>query len=81
MSEGTPLVPSQGSVRGHREAPNVVEERIYERSERDWDYWRKVAPTAVEFAKAAIRPEMTQEEKQAMLLASLKTIEQWVKSE
>ncbi len=83
MSEGTPLIQPKGSgaIAAHREAPGIIEERSYERSEKDWEYWQHLLQPAVDYSKACITPEMTPEAKQAILKDTLKTFEEWLRQE
>lgn len=83
--QGSPLIPQSKAPAGGQqstftETPEGAALRIKEADDNDWDFWQRYVSHATEFAKAAIRPEMTDVEKQAVFRASLDTITAWHRS-
>ena len=79
---GSPLIPNKSGQTGvFKPDPTYQAKIAREQSDADWNYWQQALPHAVEFAKAAIRTEMTDAEKQAVLLATLTTMEAWLRQE
>ena len=80
MSQGSPLIPpmlSSGAPSGFTETPEGRALRLKEADDADWIFWQNYTPHVVEFAKAAITPQMTPEEKQAVLKATFQTFTDW----
>lgn len=80
MSQGSPLIPptlSSGAPSGFTETPEGRTLRLKEADDADWKFWQDYTPHVVEFAKAAITPQMTPEEKQAVLKATFQTFTDW----
>ena len=46
----------------------------------NWQYWTQIYAPAVEFAKACLTPNMTLDQQQAVLMASLNTLENWTRA-
>jgi hypothetical protein len=59
------------------ETPEGKALRLKEADDADWKFWQDYTPHVVEFAKAAITPEMTDERKQAILKATFQTFTDW----
>ncbi len=60
--------------------PTYVAKQVAEKTDADWDYWKQVIPSAVEFATATVDPSASIEDKQAYLRSTLDTIEQWLRT-
>ena len=60
--------------------PEAVVETTKKNDDDDWAFWQAYVPQAVEFARSAISPDMTDDRKQAILKATLATITEWHRS-
>lgn len=87
MTQGSPLVKPTPVAHGVGQTAEWIEteqgkaERLKAQDDADWEYWHKTLPHAVEFAKTAVNPTDTPEQKQAMLRATLDTMTNWLRSE
>ena len=60
--------------------PEALAETAKKSDDDDWGFWQLYVPQAVQFAKSAISPDMTDDRKQAILKATLATITEWHRS-
>jgi Mor family transcriptional regulator len=61
--------------------PDALKRREVAASDGEWSYWPQLLTPAVDFAKAAIRPDMTEEQKQKVLRDTLNTMEEWIRAD
>ena len=83
----TPLIPPAPTVQPDHSkkadwlpTTEALAETARKSDDEDWGFWQAYVPQAVEFARAAISPDMTDERKQAILKATLATITEWHRS-